>query len=142
MDVSKQKKRKIAAIATAATSGISDDLFSLALPVPEVKFVPLLAKPAPTPIVEEPSVTYRSVTSYGGPVDTTQLLHPVDRHRQSTKSLAQIKQQKLDKKNAKTNIGGGDNRAWNRRKTEPLPKPLPYRARQNEAIMSTHRASQ
>ena len=138
----RMKKRKAVDAADCAGASEDDDLFGMALALPEFKCPPAPAPkkpPAPPPSVD--TVTYRSVTSYGAAAPSASL-HPIDRHRALTKSLAQIKQQKLDKKNAKSNVGGGDNRLWNRRKSEPLPKVLPKRARGNEAMASTHRAAQ
>jgi hypothetical protein len=125
-------------------------LFAMALAVPQFSFTqaPPPAPPAPkvSAAADKPSVSFDSVISCN-PGASHARMHPVDRHRALTKSLSQIKKQKLEKKKLKAGVGGADGRGdagadgRNRHDVEPLPQKLPRRARQNEAMASTHRSS-
>ena len=84
------------------------DLFAMALPPLQFKYVPVPEPQKSAPEAQEepePTVTYRSVTSYEGGASLAKL-HPVDRHRALSKSLSDIKKQKLDKRKAKATAQG------------------------------------
>lgn len=107
-----------------------DDLFAMGLPVA----VHTAALPDKLQPVAESSSSevdghqlfkklvsraYTAKAADGG----SELLHPIDRMRAEYKTAAQIKAQKIAKKEAAA--AASNNRAWNGRKAMPLGKKLP-----------------
>ena len=132
-----------AATATADDDDDNDDMFALGLPAPTASSLSaevvsarkLLNAPAPVPTAQEDgtvdllrNVLARASNAELAPID---MLHPIDARRQKTLSMLEIKQAKIARKeeraaankNAAAVLDGeADNRLWNRRKVEALPR--------------------
>ena len=122
-----------------------DDMFAMGLPTVQIHYNSVLKpSPRPPPEPEQPSITWRSVTSCE-PVAASAAMHPIDRHRTLTKSLGQIKRHKLEKRAARAaaqRVGDYGMAAKKYRQVSVKheeAKKLPYRARQDEAMAATHR---
>ena len=129
---------------------LEDDMFAMALPTsapkalpPEVANARQKAEPEPdtsTPVGHETAKMFSTVLRQAANAEPSVSLiglHPIDARRQMTLSARQIKEAKIAKKaeraaankdSAAVAAGEADNRVWNRRKVEPLPKKLKDRA--------------